>query len=158
MANRLIKTNKLCKTFSNGGVQQHVLKNVDVEIYQEDFTVIMGSSGSGKSTLLYAISGMDKPTLDDMRLMAIANLNVMIGMIIVFALIIIGIVLVVIRFKIKEYIETNMQNIGSLQAMGYTTRQLIQSIAYEMFIVGSVAAVLGTIGAYMLMTIQRCSR
>ncbi len=63
MANVIISTNKLCKTFSNGGVQQHVLKNLDLELYEGDFTVIMGSSGAGKSTLLYALSGMDKPTL-----------------------------------------------------------------------------------------------
>ena len=59
----VIKVNKLCKSFSNGGTLQHVLKNVDLEIYRGDFTVIMGASGAGKSTLLYALSGMDKPTL-----------------------------------------------------------------------------------------------
>ncbi len=59
----LLKTEKLCKTFSNGGVQQHVLKNIDLELYSGDFTVIMGASGAGKSTLLYALSGMDTPTL-----------------------------------------------------------------------------------------------
>lgn len=59
----IIKTDKLCKSFSNGGVQQHVLKNIDLEIYKGDFTVIMGASGAGKSTLMYALSGMDKPTL-----------------------------------------------------------------------------------------------
>ena len=37
-----------------------VLHGIDVEIYDGDFTVIMGSSGSGKSTLLYALSGMDR--------------------------------------------------------------------------------------------------
>ena len=59
----IIETKKLCKTFSNGGMQQHVLKNIDLEIYEGDFTIIMGASGAGKSTLLYALSGMDKPTL-----------------------------------------------------------------------------------------------
>lgn len=59
----IIETKKLCKTFSNGGVQQHVLRNVDLEIYEGDFTIIMGASGAGKSTLLYSLSGMDKPTL-----------------------------------------------------------------------------------------------
>ena len=61
--NNIIETKKLCKTFSNGGVQQHVLKNIDLEIYEGDFTIIMGASGAGKSTLLYSLSGMDKPTL-----------------------------------------------------------------------------------------------
>ncbi len=59
----IIETKKLCKSFSNGGLQQHVLKNIDLEIYEGDFTIIMGASGAGKSTLLYSLSGMDKPTL-----------------------------------------------------------------------------------------------
>ena len=65
MKNTVLSTNKLCKTFSSGGVQQHVLKNLDLEIREGDFTVIMGPSGAGKSTLLYALSGMDKPTLGE---------------------------------------------------------------------------------------------
>ncbi|WP_167956082.1 ABC transporter ATP-binding protein [Anaerosporobacter faecicola] len=63
----IIETKKLCKTFSNEGVQQHILRNVDVSIYEGDFTVIMGASGAGKSTLLYALSGMDKPTLGEIH-------------------------------------------------------------------------------------------
>ena len=63
MVSSILKTEKLCKSFSNGGVQQHVIKNMDLEIHDKDFTIIMGASGSGKSTLLYALSGMDKPSL-----------------------------------------------------------------------------------------------
>lgn len=59
----LLKTEKLSKSFSNGGAMQHVLKNIDLQLYKGDFTVIMGASGAGKSTLLYALSGMDAPTL-----------------------------------------------------------------------------------------------
>lgn len=58
-----LKTEKLSKSFSNGGAMQHVLKNIDLQLYKGDFTVIMGASGAGKSTLLYALSGMDTPTL-----------------------------------------------------------------------------------------------
>ncbi len=59
----LLRTEKLSKSFSNGGAMQHVLKNIDLQLYKGDFTVIMGASGAGKSTLLYALSGMDTPTL-----------------------------------------------------------------------------------------------
>lgn len=59
----ILEAKDLCKTFSTGSVQQHVLKNLNISIYAGEFTVIMGSSGSGKSTLLYALSGMDRPTL-----------------------------------------------------------------------------------------------
>ncbi len=60
---RIIYTKDLCKSFTTGNVEQQVLKNLDLEIYQGDFTVIMGNSGSGKSTLLYALSGMDRPSM-----------------------------------------------------------------------------------------------
>ena len=56
----VIQTDKLCKSFSSGGRQQHVLKNLDLSIYKGGFTVIMGASGSGKSTLLYALSGRER--------------------------------------------------------------------------------------------------
>lgn len=58
----IIKTKDLCKSYASDGEQNHVLRNINLEIYKEDFTVIMGSSGSGKSTLLYSLSGMDTPT------------------------------------------------------------------------------------------------
>lgn len=63
MNNTLLKTENLSKSFSTGGAMQHVLKNIDLELYKGDFTVIMGASGAGKSTLLYALSGMDTPSL-----------------------------------------------------------------------------------------------
>ncbi len=63
MKKSLLKTKQLSKSFSNGGTLQHVLKNIDLELYEGDFTVIMGASGAGKSTLLYALSGMDPPSL-----------------------------------------------------------------------------------------------
>ena len=63
MATALLKATDLCKTFSNESVQQHVLKNLNLEIRKGDFTVIMGDSGAGKSTLLYSLSGMDRPSL-----------------------------------------------------------------------------------------------
>ena len=61
--NVILTAKDLSKTFSNASQQQHVLKNLNLEIRQGDFTVIMGNSGSGKSTLLYALSGMDRPSL-----------------------------------------------------------------------------------------------
>ena len=62
MKNTIIKTELLCKSFVSDGEVNNVIKNLDLEIYEGDFTIIMGSSGSGKSTLLYSISGMDQVT------------------------------------------------------------------------------------------------
>lgn len=60
--NCILEAKALSKSFAANGVQNHVLSNIDLEIYEGDFTVIMGSSGSGKSTLLYSLSGMDTIT------------------------------------------------------------------------------------------------
>lgn len=62
MKNVILRTELLCKSFISDGEINNVIKNMDLEIYEGDFTVIMGSSGSGKSTLLYALSGMDSVT------------------------------------------------------------------------------------------------
>lgn len=60
--NSIIRTEVLCKSFLVDGEVNNIIKNLDLEIYEGDFTVIMGSSGSGKSTLLYSLSGMDQVT------------------------------------------------------------------------------------------------
>ena len=58
----IIRAHNLCKTYSTGPEQYHAIRNVDLDIYKGDFTVIMGNSGSGKSTLLYLLSGLDHVT------------------------------------------------------------------------------------------------
>lgn len=62
MKKEILKTELLCKSFITDGEISNVIKNMNLSIYEGDFTVIMGSSGSGKSTLLYMLSGMDQAT------------------------------------------------------------------------------------------------
>lgn len=62
MKHTILSAKGLCKSFAHNGGQIHILSHVDFELYEGDFTVIMGASGSGKSTLLYALSGMDRAT------------------------------------------------------------------------------------------------
>ncbi len=62
MKNIIMSAKALCKSYAHNGEQNHVLSNIDLDIYEGDFTVIMGASGSGKSTLLYTLSGMDTVT------------------------------------------------------------------------------------------------
>lgn len=55
----LLQGKHIYKSYVQGTKSNQVLDDVNVEIYEGDFTVIMGSSGAGKSTLLYCLSGMD---------------------------------------------------------------------------------------------------
>lgn len=59
----IITDRKIKQNFLKRRTVAACLKNVDLELYKGDFTVIMGASGAGKSTLLYALSGMDTPSL-----------------------------------------------------------------------------------------------
>ncbi len=58
----LLSARGVKKEFPGRHEKEQVLKDIDVDIYAGDFTVVMGSSGAGKSTLLYALSGMDNIT------------------------------------------------------------------------------------------------
>lgn len=67
MRNAILHGKKISKVYANGQGKNTVLNEIDVNIYKEDFTIIMGTSGSGKSTLLYTLSGMDLPTSGDVE-------------------------------------------------------------------------------------------
>lgn len=60
MKETLLRAERLVKTYA--GAAEPVLDGIDVQIYRDDFTVIMGPSGAGKSTLLYCLGGMDNLT------------------------------------------------------------------------------------------------
>ncbi len=57
--NIVLQGKQIEKVYGQGGQKNRVLEEVDIEIYEGDFTMIMGASGAGKSTLLYCLSGMD---------------------------------------------------------------------------------------------------
>ena len=54
----MIKAENISKSYNNGKVQ--VLKDVSLEIKDNEFVVILGASGSGKSTLMNILSGLEK--------------------------------------------------------------------------------------------------
>lgn len=64
----VLEGKSICKSFTNGEVVSHVIRNLDVDVYKEDFTVIMGASGAGKSTLLYLLSCIDNVSSGEIHL------------------------------------------------------------------------------------------
>lgn len=50
------------RTFTVGEIDVHVLRGVNLDIYQKELLIIKGESGSGKSTLMNMIGGIDTPT------------------------------------------------------------------------------------------------
>jgi len=58
----LINLQSLGKTYTSGKLEYQALKNVDLEIQENEVVAIVGPSGCGKSTMLNMITGIDRPT------------------------------------------------------------------------------------------------
>jgi len=58
----MIECRNIVKTYKNGEIETHALKNTSFKINDGEFVAIMGPSGSGKSTLMHIIGCLDTPT------------------------------------------------------------------------------------------------
>jgi len=57
-----IKLEDVTKIYESGEIKTYACKNMNIEIKDGEFIVVLGPSGSGKSTMLNIISGLDTPT------------------------------------------------------------------------------------------------
>src|SRR5438874_2773926 len=60
-AEPIMHIRNVSKSFTRGGEEITVLRNLNLEVAEGEFLGIMGPSGSGKTTLLNLIAGLDKP-------------------------------------------------------------------------------------------------
>ena len=56
----MIEAKRITKSYGTGESKAEVLKGINLQIADGDFTVILGASGSGKSTLLNCLSGLER--------------------------------------------------------------------------------------------------
>lgn len=57
----------LSKIYHMGEVDVQALRDVDLDIFEREFVLLLGPSGSGKSTLLNILGGLDSPTSGEAR-------------------------------------------------------------------------------------------
>ena len=62
MNDYVIEITKLTKTYGEGDIAVHALKELDLQVERGEFVAIMGPSGSGKSTLMNIIGCLDRAT------------------------------------------------------------------------------------------------
>lgn len=62
MIDPVVSLHNVTKTYSRGGTEVSVIRDLSFVIPAGTFLAIMGPSGSGKSTLLNVMAGIDRPT------------------------------------------------------------------------------------------------
>ena len=88
-------------------------------------------------------------TKETMEMATTAVSKIASSLIMVFTLLLIAMSVIIMHFSIKNFIELNIQNIGLLQATGYTARSLRLACVTEQMIIGLIATCAG-IGAGVL--------
>ena len=69
MSNQVINCRGVSKSFYQGDVPVHVLKNIELTVNEGETVAIVGASGSGKSTLLHILGGLDAPSSGEVDVM-----------------------------------------------------------------------------------------
>ena len=64
-ASQLIRLRSVSKSYIDGPLRVHALRDVNLHVDRGEFVVVMGPSGSGKSTLLHILGCLDRPTEGD---------------------------------------------------------------------------------------------
>ena len=81
------------------------------------------------------------------------TINIIAMILVAFAAIIVLVSLIVIKYRVSNSIDDGMANIGTLKAIGYTSRQILLSIIVQFSLIAFSASVVGVGLSYCLMPI-----
>lgn len=101
------------------------LDGTSSEEFERSFALEFKSMATDKNDYLQILS------YDTFKEGTTMFVNILMVILIAFSLILLTIALVVIRFSIIVHLEKNIKNIGSLEAIGYTTRQIKYALLLE---------------------------
>ncbi|MCR5671819.1 MAG: ABC transporter permease [Butyrivibrio sp.] len=74
-----------------------------------------------------------------------------VALIFLFAIIILAIAIVIINFSVKNFILTNMKNTAIMEASGYTVRELVLILLFQLLMISGIGAFIGVmIGALLI--------
>ncbi|MDZ5724406.1 ABC transporter permease [Acetobacterium sp. K1/6] len=108
----------------------------DAEAFESQYiekTRTLIPDGNGNFSLVYG----------SMKIGVAIFINIIMAVLLSFSLIILAIAAIVIKFSTITHIENNIKNIGTLEAMGYTTHQIICATLLEYLIISIVGFIVG---------------
>lgn len=117
-------------------------KGTDTVKYSNTFIKEMNHKVTGSTS---KISVLD---YDSMKVGVSIFFIIIMSFLIMFSAIIILIALTVIRFAVVTYIEGNIQNIGSMEALGYTGHELVSSTVLQFALITLVSTIIGILIAF----------
>lgn len=117
-------------------------EGVNSEKFEED----MGQILSSKIPDFQYLNNLSL-NYDTMKYGTGVTANIFMGVLTAFAVLLILIALIIVHFNVNNSIESNIKNIGMLEAAGYTSRQLWASDIMEFLIISIFGACAGLLGA-----------
>lgn len=84
------------------------------------------------------------------KLAATATTLIASAIVLIFTVVLVGLAILIMYFSIKNFIELNTQNIGLLQAAGYTVKELRLACVAEQMIICVFATVLAVVAGVLL--------
>lgn len=111
-----------------------------------DFITEFPQSTVGKTTSF--IWGLDIEMVKSVNTLTI---NIVAMILVAFAAIIVLVSLIVIKYRVSNSIEDGLANIGTLKAIGYTSRQILSSFILQFTLIALSASVVGIALSYCLM-------
>lgn len=118
-------------------------ESYDGERYEQEFTNYC-SANSKPELLSCTIFNSDT-----MKIGVSATVEIIMAMLVVFAILLIVISMVVIRFSIATYIEEDIKNLGSMEAVGFTSRMIQGALIAQFVLITTIGFVLGTVASYL---------
>ena len=76
---------------------------------------------------------------------------IFVALIFLFAVIILAIAIVIINFSVKNFIMTNMKNTAIMEASGYTVRELVLILLFQLLLISGLGAAIGILAGALLL-------
>ncbi len=138
---------------------QEIVKDIpslkDKKAYMHKMKISDSSKSGEFDSKVSALMAKEMPEIADqyifalywtgMRMSSLFMPYITMGIIMAFSILIIFVMLIIVRFNIRNFIEKNIRNIGIMQAAGYTAKQLRLSVVFEIGIVNALGIFLGII-------------